>query len=735
MKRFTTLLVSMLLLVGVIAAPVEHMSRGEVESPVASRADELARRVTIRRDKYGIPHILGSSEEAAAFGFGFAQAEDHAIEIARRFIGGRGEMAKHFGVSVEADILIKRFNNAEAAQKGFKELSPFFQRIVEAYVAGVNHYIAKNRSELPSWIPTFRPEDVLANSRSGALRSLVDPVTIRALRRKHEPGFVEPAANPSQASADDLARLDEGSNAFALGPRKTTSGKSIPLGNPHLNWSSLYWEAHVTVPGRLNFFGSTLVGIPVLRAGFNDHLGWVTTNNNPDLDDIYALRRNPKDADGYIFEGQPRKLSKKEVTVEVLEKDGSLRKESRVFWESHLGPIIYMNDVTAFSVRSTSLDSFRLFEGFYRLSRTQNLREWLDVMKLNLQPTSNYTYADAAGNILYLWNGKVPRRVEDGTDYTLDVPADDSRYVWKTLHAVTELPRLLNPPAGYIQNCNNPPWYVSVQDPLDPRKYPSYFERGELALRPQMALEMLESERKFSFESVRALKYNTKMLVADRVKGDLVRALKARANRTDDLNRGLALMEGWDNHVSATSRGAVLFQRFWDQYRAAVKQPYATAWSSRNPARTPAGLADLETAIRVFEEAVEWTRTTYGSADVAWGDVHRFQHKDIDLPADGASGVYGLFRVMGFREQPNGKRVAGWVEDGQPLVGFGDAWVLAVEFSRPLVAYSVLAYGQTTNSRSPHSLDHIRLFANHSYKRIWFRESEIKANLEKSYSP
>jgi acyl-homoserine-lactone acylase len=246
---------------------------------------------------------------------------------------------------------------------------------------------------------------------------------------------------------------------------------------------------------------------------------------------------------------------------------------------------------------------------------------------------------------------------------------------------------------------------------------------------------MLESSKRFSFERVRELKYNTKMLLADRVKGDLVRALKARTDRSDDLNRGLALMETWDNHVSVASRGAVLFQRFWDQYRAAVKQPYATPWSSSNPARTPAGLADLETAIRVFGEAVEWTRTTYGTADVAWGDVHRLQHKDIDLPADGASGVYGLFRVMGFRQLPNGKRIAGWVEDGQPLAGFGDGWVLAVEFSRPLVAYSVLAYGQTTNSRSPHSRDQIRLFANHSYKRIWFRESEIKANLERSYSP
>jgi len=66
-------------------------------------------------------------------------------------------------------------------------------------------------------------------------------------------------------------RGDEpGSKALALAGAKTTSGRPILLANPHLGWSSLYWDAHVTVPGRINFYGSTLVGIPVLRAGFND---------------------------------------------------------------------------------------------------------------------------------------------------------------------------------------------------------------------------------------------------------------------------------------------------------------------------------------------------------------------------------------------------------------------------------------------------------------------------------
>ncbi len=700
----------------------------------------LSRDVTIRRDTYGIPHILGRTEEAASFGLGYAQAEDHGIEIARRLIGGRGEMAKYFGVSLESDLLIRRFDNLNAVRKGFGELDPLAQRVITAYVAGVNHYFAQRRAELPSWIPVFEPEDVLANYRAGSLRSLVEPAMIRALQVKYEQKEAGSASDRRRldgetTESEEVADVDEGSNAFALSPSRTASGKAILLGNPHLSWSSLYWEAQITVPGRVNFFGSTLVGIPVLRAGFNEHLGWVTTNNNPDLKDVYALKLDPLQGDSYTLDGRSHTLVKREVTAEVKGADGSMRTESRSYWESHLGPIIYRSSTKAFAVRSSMLDSYRIFEGFYRLSRTRNLREWLDVIRMNLLPTSNYTYADAAGNILYQWNGRVPKRLDDGTSYELDVPAETSKYLWRGFHQAGELPRVLNPSGGYIQNCNNPPWFVSLRDPLDPKRFPSYFERGELGLRPQMTLEMLERQPKFSFEQVRAMKYNTRMLLADRIKPDLVRALKLLPARSDDLNRGLAVLEAWDNRVSAESRGGVLFQRFWDQYRVGLKQPFATPWSALNPARTPNGVGDIQRAISVFEEAVRWTRATYGTEAVAWGEVHRLRFKDIDLPADGASGAYGLFRVMSFRQQDDGKRVAGWVADGQALVGSGDGWVLAVEFSRPLTAYSVLAYGQTTKSASPHSKDQIGLFAKHSYKRVWFTEAEIKAHLERSYHP
>ena len=45
--------------------------------PSAWSADPLARSVTIYRDNFGVPHIVGETEQAAFFGYGYAQAQDH----------------------------------------------------------------------------------------------------------------------------------------------------------------------------------------------------------------------------------------------------------------------------------------------------------------------------------------------------------------------------------------------------------------------------------------------------------------------------------------------------------------------------------------------------------------------------------------------------------------------------------------------------------------------------------
>jgi acyl-homoserine-lactone acylase len=601
--------------------------------------------------------------------------------------------------------------------------------------------VRQHRDTLPLWVVEITGADVLAHTRASAVTAAASPSIVRALQQKYPDAIVSstgprPVAGPFD---DEFGLRDaDGSNAFALSGRKTTSGVPILLGNPHLRWQQLYWEAHVKVPGRLDFYGSTLVGYPWLRAGFNDRLGYVQTNNDPDNEDVYALPLDPAQADHYRFEGKSRPLIRVDVAVEVRQDDGTSKTERRTYWRSHLGPVVHRNATTAFAYRSTALDAWRAFEGFWRLSHARSLKDYVKTMSMRLSPTSNYTYADADGNIMYLWNARIPKRPQDGTSYELDVPGVTKKYVWKDLHPARDLPHLLNPGGGYIQNANNPPWFVSLRQPLEPARYPAYFERGELALRPQLALEMLEARDRFSVEDVTKLKFETRLLLAARVKPALLAAIAGQAAPDEALTHARAVLSAWDDCASATSRGAVLFQRFWETYRTEVRQPFAEPWDAARPVQTPRGIANAEAALRHLAEAVKWTRTAYGAADVAWGDANRYRFGDLDLPGEGASGQLGAFRVQQFDAVPGkegGVRVAGWAGTDRQLAGFGDAWVLLVHFTRPVRAFSVLAYGQTTDRASTHSRDQIRIFAGRDLRPAWYTDAEIAAHLEREYQP
>ena len=700
---------------------------GCAPAAVSLEPADLSRAVMIERDTNGVPHIRASSEEAAAFGFGYAQAEDHAEELARRLIAGRGEAAKYFGdAGVDNDLAIARFDNVEASRRALDEVGPVYRRMLEAFAAGVNLYVAQHRDTLPPWIPVFTAADIQAGARSGAAVSLAGDAIAQRLERRYS----NDPERRVEGSPEPL--IDQpGSNAFALAGSRTTTGKPILMGNPHLAWSSRYWEAHVIVPGKINFYGSTLVGIPVLRAGFNDRIGFVQTNNAPDLDDVYALTLTG--GDRYQFDGAAHRLEPFDVSIEVRNADGTFRRETRTYWRSHIGPVVHRTTDRAYVVRSMRLESPRYYEGFYHASKARNLRGFMDAMSRAHVPTSNFTYADADGNILYLWNARLPRRVQANGDYSLDVPADSSRVFWQGLHPLADLPQLLNPRGGYVQNANNPPWFASRRDPLDEARHPRYVERGTLALRPQLAVELLESRDRFSVDDVVALKYDTRLLLADRVKPALVRALEG-ASLSADGAAGLAALKAWDNRASASSRGTALFLRFWDLYVGRVRQPYATPWDATRPWATPEGLADAAEAVTQFEVAARAIRDAHGRVDVAWGDISRFRAGDLDLPGEGAPGTYGAYRVTRFDAVPgSAQRVAGNV--GGDLVGFGDAWVLVVDFSAPVKGHSVLAYGQTSDPASPHSRDQLRTFAERKVRRAWFTDDEIRANLERRYAP
>ena len=144
---------------------------------------------------------------------------------------------------------------------------PDTRAMYDGFAEGVNRYIRSHRGELPVWVqPVFHGHDVAAGDIGTANVTAARNLVMRWIRRDSLGRSGTPdagtgrdehalASKPVQGSDADV-----GSNAWALAPSRTTSRRAILLRNPHLNWNAGYWEAHVTVPGKLDFYGDFRIG-------------------------------------------------------------------------------------------------------------------------------------------------------------------------------------------------------------------------------------------------------------------------------------------------------------------------------------------------------------------------------------------------------------------------------------------------------------------------------------------
>jgi acyl-homoserine-lactone acylase len=688
---------------------------GFVLARPAAQAVELWRQVEVIRTAHGVPHIRAENLRAAGYALAWIMSEDYGPRTGMRLVGARGELARFEGrARLDAD-----FENRRARARAIETyhlLDPETRDVYDGFAAGVNRYVALHPADFPAGIPAdFNGYDV-ATLHIGDGPA---PAKIRRFRGSQDAaiGGDDPGDPPDQ---------DEGSNAWALAPARTTSGKAILLRNPHLAWTAGYYEAHMTVPGIIDFYGDFRIGGPlIVIGGFNRNLGWATTNSNSgDLTEIYSLDLDPRQPDHYVLDGASLPLARQSLTVAF--KDGeSVSSETRDFWSTPLGPVVHRTGDRIFIARTAGDGEFRAGEQFLRMMRAKSFGEWKAAMQIRALVTSNYTYADRAGNIFSLWNAALPDLPHASGGDTA-TPAREMRDLWTRYIPFEALPQFRNPPGGYVHNENDSPHFANVRGRVNTANAYANIEPPMLRLRSQHAIQLIGGDRKLSLEAVIRLKHSYRMLLADRVKPDLLAAVKA-AKPAGEIARAAALLRRWNNTAAPGSRGAMLFE-IWFQRYAQGRQGagvFARDWSVDDPLRTPHGLADPARAAEAFAWAVEETARRHGRWDVTWGDVHRVRRGTVDVPVGGCSGQMGCFRVLGFTRDADDKLVA----------NSGDGWVLAVEFGETPRAYSVLAYGESPQPASPWYADQAAMFARGEMKKVAFTARDVDAGAVLRYRP
>jgi penicillin amidase len=333
LKRIGIGLAALLTLATLLAAAFLFSFRFSVPGYDGSvRVAALDAKIEIVRDAHAVPHIQAESFRDAAYGLGYAHAQDRLwqMEMARRFVQGR--LAELFGASAfGSDALMRTLGLYTAAEDALDHLSPEAREALLAYAEGVNAYISNSKDRWPiEFVLTgntppepWRPADSIAVLKGlafqlseNAFAEAARMQMIATLGRQSTEDFFPPfSAAPLPAYLDTLYGGTRTGAIFPV-PDTTASdnwvvdgahsitGKPLLANDPHLGFDipSVWYLAHLSYPDD-DLVGGTLPGIPAIVAGHNRHVAWGMTNTGPDTQDLYLERINSENRQQYQVPG------------------------------------------------------------------------------------------------------------------------------------------------------------------------------------------------------------------------------------------------------------------------------------------------------------------------------------------------------------------------------------------------------------------------------------------------
>jgi acyl-homoserine-lactone acylase len=494
--------------------------------------------------------VYASSVTDLFYCFGWAQAHSHGDTLARLYAQARGRAAEYYGAEELKNDRWMAINDVPArARRWLAQQSPDYRANLQAFAAGISAYAATHASEMdPAARHVFPVDaaDVVAHAERLFQFVYAAPMTLP----DHLPG-------DATAALASTTTEPPGSNGWAIAPSRSQSGHAMLLMNPHLPWApgwNTYYEIQLTAPG-IDLYGATQVGLPVLRFVFSDYLGFTHTVNAPNAVTLYRITTAHA---GYRYDGKVLPFSTRTQQLKVRRPDGSMSRETIRVRSTVHGPIIAERDGAPIAMRVAGLDRPYALEQYWQMDTAHDFAAFQTALARLQVPTFNIVYADRDGHIEYLYNALVPRHAFGDLRYWSGVvPGDTSRTLWSDYLRYDELPKNIDPPAGAVQNANDPPWDSAWPRVIDPAPYASSIPANRVSLRMARAIRMLSETQKLSFEQLRADKWSRRCELADRILPDLLEATARDGD--EDAKRAAEVLSRWDRSVNANSRGAVLF--------------------------------------------------------------------------------------------------------------------------------------------------------------------------------
>jgi penicillin G amidase len=597
-------------------------------------------------DHWGIAHVFAASTRDAFFLQGYNAARDRLWQIDLWRKRGLGLLSKSLGSAyIDQDRAARLFLYRGDMDKEWSAYAPHAKAWVEAFVEGVNSYVAEVRSgekplpiefKLTDSVPdTWKPEDVL-RIRSHALVSNITSEVARArvvcaagleadqLRRKIEPVghkmTVPSGLNPCDVPADVLkdyllatkqvdfnalnakdqhadlsperqlaaaieAQSMEGSNNWVIAPSRTATGRPILANDPHrqLGAPSLRYIVALNAPD-LHIIGAGEPALPGISIGHNEDIAFGITIFAIDQEDLYVYELKKGDPQSYRYRSGWEKMK---VVHEMIDVKGGAAQHVELRFTRH-GPVMAVDAANhrAFAMRTVWNEPG--LSGYFGSSRLLTAKTWDDFKAAGNAwgaPPLNLVYADVAGNIGWTAAGRVP--VRKNWDGLMPVPGD-GRYEWAGFHAKDVLPSRFNPAEGFFGTANE----MNL-----PAGYPNEKNR--------IAFEWTDRSRIDRINEL--LRAKTNMTLADSmaIQTDAVSTQSRRAvalldtlsSQDPEVAQALALLKAWNHEESTSSAAAAIYEVWATKHLGRATVARATP----EAARKLVGDAHLEAVIDYLE--------------------------------------------------------------------------------------------------------------------------------------